>query len=83
MKKLLLLLICSNLAILINACSQQEEPVLIDSVKIPISMPVVNDENCKLENIKLIGDENIKKEFSGLCFHKPIYKKSPERSWSY
>lgn len=49
----------------------QERPVL----------PVVNDENCKIENIKKIEDKAAQQEFAGLCFRRGDFVKSKPIAW--
>jgi entry exclusion lipoprotein TrbK len=40
------------------------------------AMPVVNDENCKLENIKKIQDENVRQTFADACARRGGFKSS-------
>jgi len=35
-----------------------------------IVMPVVNEENCKYENIEKIADKETREEFAGLCLYR-------------
>jgi entry exclusion lipoprotein TrbK len=44
--------------------------------------PIVNDENCKLENISKIGDKATREEFSAACLRRgPGFKPSQQKAW--
>ena len=43
------------------------------------TMPEVNDENCKLENIEKIADTATRQEFGSKCFHRSHFRPSPKR----
>ncbi len=44
------------------------------------AMPEVNDENCKVENIRKIEDKEMRQEFADRCFMRGTgtFKPSPE-----
>lgn len=46
-----------------------------------IVLPVVNDENCKTENIKKIKDKEAQEAFAGLCIRRGDFVKSPPKAW--
>lgn len=46
-----------------------------------IVLPVVNDEHCKLENIKKIEDTDARQKFADLCFRRGEFVKSSGRVW--
>ena len=46
-----------------------------------VELPIVNDENCKFENIKKIEDKDIREEFASMCIRRGSFKPSPKRSW--
>jgi len=48
-------------------CSKQDEPIKINRIS-----PVVNDENCKPENIAKISDALDKQAFSSACLRRPM-----------
>ena len=45
------------------------------------TMPEVNDENCKTENIAKIQDKGMQQEFSGKCLRRGTFKPSTPRAW--
>ncbi len=46
------------------------------------SMPEVNDENCKHENIAKIENKGVQQSFSSLCLRRGgEFKPSPKREW--
>ena len=61
---------------LLSACSP-------DATKEPRAgdMPVVNDENCKLENIKPIQDEKVRQTFADTCARRGGFKSSSGKSY--
>jgi entry exclusion lipoprotein TrbK len=74
-KYLLKLLIATILVVITSGCSNDEE-----SPKQEVKLEV-NDENCKLENIKKIGNKSAREEFAGLCFHRSTFVPSAKKSW--
>ncbi|KAI5912060.1 entry exclusion lipoprotein TrbK [Azoarcus sp. PA01] len=44
-------------------------------------MPVVNDENCKLENIKKIQDEKVRQAFADACARRGDFKSSSGKTY--
>ena len=44
-------------------------------------LPVVNDENCKTENLKKIEDKETRQELASLCIRRGTSKASPKREW--
>ena len=74
-KYLFKLLMATFLVALTGGCSNNEEPPK-QEVKLE-----VNDENCKLENIKKIEDKRAREEFAGLCFHRGTFVPSEKKSW--
>lgn len=48
-------------------CSKQDEPIKINRIS-----PVVNDENCKPENIAKISDAQEKQAFASACLRRPM-----------
>ena len=69
------LLMASLLIAITSGCSNNEEPPK-QNVKID-----VNDENCKLENIKKIEDKRAREDFAGLCFRRGTFVPSEKKSW--
>lgn len=59
------LLLAAILLAFISGCSNDEPTISKPSQTTNIE---VNDENCKLENIKKISDKLAREEFAGLCF---------------
>lgn len=45
------------------------------------TLPDVNDENCKLENIKRIKDKGMQQEFAGKCARRGGSTRSEPRTW--
>ena len=45
------------------------------------SLPEVNNENCKTENIAKIQDKGMQQEFSGKCLRRGTFKPSTPRAW--
>lgn len=72
MKQTMLFGIAAVMAVLLAGCKDELAQA---------AMPKVNDENCKLENIKKIEDRAIREKFSGLCLRAGDFKPSDERSW--
>lgn len=60
---------------MLHGCSI-EEPPKVHEVKID-----VNDENCKIEKIKLIPDQEAREEFAGRCFRRGEFVQSVKKSW--
>ncbi|WP_254786766.1 entry exclusion lipoprotein TrbK [Methylomonas sp. LWB] len=54
-----------------------------DGNKTPTStaLPVVNDRNCKVENIKKIEDKAAREAFAGLCLRRGEFVKSKPIAW--
>lgn len=44
-------------------------------------LPVVNDENCKIENIKKIEDKAAREAFASLCIRRGEAAKSKPLAW--
>lgn len=44
-------------------------------------MPVVNDENCKLENIKKIQDEKVRQALADACARRGDFKPSTGKTY--
>jgi entry exclusion lipoprotein TrbK len=45
-------------------------------------MPVVNDENCKPENIAKIEDKALQKRFAGKCLRRgPSFQTTEKKEW--
>lgn len=44
-------------------------------------MPVMNDENCKLENIKKIQDEKVRQAFADACARRGDFKPSSGKTY--
>ncbi len=42
---------------------------------------MVNDENCKLENIKKIQDEKVRQTFADACARRGGFKSSSEKAY--
>lgn len=61
---------------LLSACSPDatEEPKKEE-------MPVVNDENCKLENIKKIQNEKVRQTFADACARRGDFKPSSGKTY--
>lgn len=58
-------------------CSNQDEPIKINRIS-----PVVNDENCKPENIAKISDTQEKQAFSSACLRRPMGGESTtKKAW--
>lgn len=74
-KYLLKLLIATILVAITSGCSNDEE-----SPKQEVKLEV-NDENCRLENIKKIENKSAREEFAGLCFHSGTFVPSAKKSW--
>ena len=74
-KYLLKLLISIIFVAITSGCSNDEE-----SPKQEVKLEV-NDENCKLENIKKIENKSAREEFAGLCFHRGTFVPSEKKSW--
>jgi entry exclusion lipoprotein TrbK len=70
-KRLMIILLLA----IASGCSNNEEPPK-QEVKLE-----VNDENCKLENIKKIEDKHAREEFAGLCFRRGTFVPSEKKSW--
>ena len=48
----------------------------------PVTLPEVNAENCKPENIAKIEDKGVQQAFSSLCLRRGgEFKPSPKREW--
>lgn len=45
------------------------------------TMPEVNDENCKLENIQKIEDKGMQQDFADKCARRGIFKPSEPKKW--
>jgi entry exclusion lipoprotein TrbK len=43
-----------------------------DNKPATLAMPVVNNENCQLENIKQIEDKATRQEFAGMCSRRSV-----------
>jgi entry exclusion lipoprotein TrbK len=44
--------------------------------------PIVNDENCKPENIAKVDDEATRKQFASACLRRgPDFKASEKKAW--
>ena len=60
-------------AALLAGCEKKPEPV---------TLPEVNAENCKPENIAKIEDKGVQQAFSSLCLRRGgDFKPSPKREW--
>lgn len=46
-----------------------------------VEMPVVNDENCKLESIKKIPDEKARQTFADACARRGGFKASSGKTY--
>ena len=44
-------------------------------------MPVVNDENCKPENIVTIEDKAMREQFASMCLRRSNFRPSPKKGW--
>ena len=71
-KHLMLLLLNIFITTLLGACSPE------NSTK---TMPVVNDENCKSENIAKIEDKTMREQFTSMCIRRSNFKPSPKKEW--
>lgn len=60
------------LAVLMTGCDKTSEKQ---------TMPEVNEENCKPENIDKIKNKEMQQEFSSKCFLRNNFKPSPKREW--
>jgi entry exclusion lipoprotein TrbK len=69
-------LLMATLLVAINSGCSNTEELPKQEVKLE-----VNDENCKLENIKKIDDKRAKEEFAGLCFRRGTFVSSEKKSW--
>lgn len=45
------------------------------------TLPVVNDINCKIENIKKIENKEARQAFAGLCIRRGEFVKSQPKVW--
>ena len=49
---------------------------------LPANLPVVNDENCKKENIARIQPESAQQEFSSKCFRRNrAVRSTSQKAW--
>ena len=62
------------LVVLVSSCSKEPETTKME-------MPIVNDENCKHEEILKIKDKEMQQEFGSLCSRLSRFKPSPKRQW--
>ena len=68
-----LLTLAALVAALISACSPETPKK---------EMPVVNDENCKWENMVKIEDKASREQFASACARRgPGFKPSPKKEW--
>lgn len=71
-KSLLLMVLATLIAALFGGCSPESSKK---------EMPIVNDENCKTENIAKIEDKTIREQFASMCFRRSNFKPSPKKEW--
>lgn len=69
----LTLVLAATLALMLAGC---------DSPPTPETMPQVNEENCKQENIARIKDLGTQQAFASMCVRRGgEFKPSPKRGW--
>ncbi len=74
MKHLMGLAFAAFMAALATACSEEAPQTKKE-------MPVVNDENCKPENIVKIEDKAMRAQFADTCARRGGFQPSSGRTW--
>lgn len=72
LRKVRTLALAALVAVLAAACGPKPEPQ---------TMPEVNDENCKPENVQKLADKAMQQDFSSACLHRGAFKPSAARKW--
>lgn len=71
-KQLFFLALATLTAALFGGCSPESSQK---------EMPVVNDENCKQENIAKIEDKDMRQQFTSMCLRRSNFRPSPQKGW--
>ena len=45
-------------------------------------LPLVNDVNCKDENVARIADKETREQFGSLCMRRGTFKPTPSKDWT-
>ncbi len=75
-KRFIFLPLTIILVTLVGACSSDTVSTQTKNTTLE-----VNDENCKLENIKKIGNKEVREEFGSKCFRRGALVPSKKIQW--